>query len=353
MLSNELPLKSSNYPISPFKKVPNIPPQIPKYNYYNDTRQIFHPNTPQEKLIQTPVQFGVNVYFGHHKYFSPPVPLPDPYLQNNQENIPICILFKNSLAKSGYKLTPEQSVLYKDTYKKHSSINSFYDNFNFCPINNNNNIINNIYPTFTKVTNVQILSDNESAKVNEKEIDTKKENINSINKLNTNRQINLKNFGKLKREEIINQRYINKEDGGKEIVIKNSLSITDNEQMDKEKEKEREKDDNGGTIISDDSVFNISKRRSSSGTHNDSSKLSKGSGTMSFDKKSKSISIDYTYSDDEVQTNRRKKGNQIQINIDDKDSYNKKIFMKENDVNINNKEFKNFCEDLSSKLFGK
>ena len=113
------------------------------------------------------------------------------------------------------------------------------------------------------------------------------------------------------------------------------------------------KDDNGGTIISDDSVFNISKRRSSSGTHNDSSKLSKGSGTMSFDKKSKSISIDYTYSDDEVQTNRRKKGNQIQINIDDKDSYNKKIFMKENDVNINNKEFKNFCEDLSSKLFGK
>ena len=201
MLSNELPLKSSNYPISPFKKVPNIPPQIPKYNYYNDTRQIFHPNTPQEKLIQTPVQFGVNVYFGHHKYFSPPVPLPDPYLQNNQENIPVCILFKNSLAKSGYKLTPEQSVLYKDTYKKHSSINSFYDNFNFCPINNNNNIINNIYPTFTKVTNVQILSDNESAKVNEKEIDTKKENINSINKLNTNRQINLKNFGKLKREE--------------------------------------------------------------------------------------------------------------------------------------------------------
>ena len=62
------------------------------------------------------------------------------------------------------------------------------------------------------------------------------------------------------------------------------------------------KKEDGGTIISDDSVFNISKRRSSSGTHNDSSKISKGSGTMSFDKKSKSISIDYTYSDDEIQT---------------------------------------------------
>ncbi len=204
MLPNDLPLKSSNYQISPFKKVPNVQQQIPKYNFYNDSRHIFHPNAPQEKLLQTPVQFGVNVYFGHHKYFSHPqyqVPQPDPYFQNNQENIPICILFKNSLAKSGYKLTPEQSVLYKDTYKKHNSINSFYDNFNFCPINNNNNIINNIYPTFTKVTNVQILPDNESAKVNEKEIDTKKENINSTNKINSNRQINPKNFGKLKREE--------------------------------------------------------------------------------------------------------------------------------------------------------
>ena len=56
--------------------------------------------------------------------------------------------------------------------------------------------------------------------------------------------INYKNYVKLreKKEEIINQRYINKEDGGKEIIIKNSLSITDHEHMDKEKEKEREKE---------------------------------------------------------------------------------------------------------------
>ena len=113
------------------------------------------------------------------------------------------------------------------------------------------------------------------------------------------------------------------------------------------------KEDWGGTIISDDSVFNVSKRRSSSGTHNDSSKISKGSGTISFDKKSKSISIDYTYSDDEVQTNRRKKGNQLQIDDTDKNlDINKKINMKDNDVNMNNNEFKNFCDDLSSKLFG-
>ena len=208
MMSNEVPLKSSQYPISPFKKVPN-PIQIKSnYNFYNDSRKIFHPNSSQEKYLHAPLQLGVNVYFGQPKsgFFPHPMyqahpPIPDYFSQNNQENIPVCVLFKNSLAKSGYKLTPEQSILYKDTYKKHNSINSFYDNFNFCPINNNNNIINNIYPTFTKVTNVQILSDTENSKINEKENDTKKENINSIN---TNSKINLKNFNKLKKDENAN-----------------------------------------------------------------------------------------------------------------------------------------------------
>lgn len=123
---------------------------------------------PNKKSMFMPLQFGVNVYFGQpksnlnpHPNYVRHAPMPEFYNQNNQEQIPICILFKNSLAKSGYKLTPEQSVLYRDTYKKHSSVNSFYDSFNYFPINNNHNIINNIYPTFTKVTNVQILSENE------------------------------------------------------------------------------------------------------------------------------------------------------------------------------------------------
>jgi hypothetical protein len=156
-----------------------------------------------------PVQFGVNVYFGQPKsnYYAHPIYNPniqshqDIFFPYHRENVSMCALFKNSLAKSGYKLTPDQTVQYKDTYKKHNSINSFYDNFNFCPINNNNNIINNIYPTFTKVTNVQILSDTENSKINEKENDTKKENINSIN---TNSKINLKNFNKLKKDENAN-----------------------------------------------------------------------------------------------------------------------------------------------------
>ena len=208
MLSNEVPIKSSQYPISPFKKVPNPIQPKTKYNFFNDSRQIFHSNSHQEKYLQAPVQFGVNLYFGQpksgyipHPIYSSHPPIPEYFPQNNQENIPVCILFKNSLAKSGYKLTPEQSVLYKDAYKKHNSINSFYDNFNFCPINNNNNIINNIYPTFTKVTNVQILSDAENAKINEKENENKKENINSIN---TNNKLNLQNFNKFKKDDNAN-----------------------------------------------------------------------------------------------------------------------------------------------------
>ena len=204
MLPNEVPLKASQYPISPFKKVQNFPQPKSKYNYFNDSRQMYYPNPQQEKYVHAPLQFGVNVYFGQpksnlnpHPNYVRHAPMPEFYNQNNQEQIPICILFKNSLAKSGYKLTPEQNVLYRDTYKKHSSVNSFYDSFNYFPINNNHNIINNIYPTFTKVTNVQILSENENSKIKEKENDMKKENINYIN---TNNEINLKNFDKLKKD---------------------------------------------------------------------------------------------------------------------------------------------------------
>ena len=101
--------------------------------------------------------------------------------------------------------------------------------------------------------------------------------------------------------------------------------------------------------ISDDSVFNNSKYRSSSGTNNNSSKISKGSNTMSYDKKSKSISVDYTYTDDEVQTNRRKNINKIQI-----EEKNNKIL--QNNIGDNNivytEDFQNFCNDLNKKLFG-
>jgi len=209
MLPNEVPLKTSQYPISPFKKVQNPPHALPKFGYFNDSRQNYHQGSTQEKYLHTPLQFGVNLYFGNpksnfypHPMYTTHPPMQEYYQQNNQENIPVCILFKNSLAKSGYKLTPEQSVLYKDTYKKHNSVNSFYDNFNFYPINNNNNIINNIYPTITKVTNVQILPEGENNIINnEKENDTKKENINSIN---TNKEINIKNFNKLQKDENAN-----------------------------------------------------------------------------------------------------------------------------------------------------
>ena len=104
-------------------------------------------------------------------------------------------MFKNSLAKSGYRLTQEQINQLKDNYIRQNGIhninnNNYYNNFNYCPVNNNNNIINNIYPTITKVTNVQILSENDSQKNKEDKQETKKENI-SINN-NMNKEIEIK-----------------------------------------------------------------------------------------------------------------------------------------------------------------
>ena len=203
-MSNDISLKTSIYGQSPFKKVPNFSQNIPKLNYINE-RQLYHPNSIHEKYMAPPVQFGVNVYFGQPKsnYYAHPIYNPniqshqDIFFPYHRENVSMCALFKNSLAKSGYKLTPDQTVQYKDTYKKHNSINSFYDNFNYCPISNNNNIINNIYPTFTKVTNVQILSDNDNNKSINNENENKKENINT----NNNDKINIKNSNNTKKDE--------------------------------------------------------------------------------------------------------------------------------------------------------
>ena len=79
-------------------------------------------------------------------------------------------------------------------------IYNYYNNYNYCPVNNNNNIINNIYPTITKVTNVQILSENDSQKNKEDKQETKKENI-SINN-NMNKEIDIKE--KKEEENILN-----------------------------------------------------------------------------------------------------------------------------------------------------
>ena len=199
--------------------------------------------------------------------------------------------------------------------------------------NNTNNYINSLYQFYKDI----LPKTNNLLNKNKK---PKNLNLNIKNLKKSNNKQNLKNTKKKRSMSQYNFYNISK----KIVKTKKNLSLhTISNNISKKEE--------GGTIISDDSVFNISKRRSSSGTHNDSSKISKGSGTMSFDKKSKSISIDYTYSDDEVQTNRRKKGNQLHID-NNKETDNKK-FTKENEINIHNNEFKNFCEDLSSKLFGK
>ena len=186
-------------------------------------------NIRDGQIHNSPFHFDVNLYFGNPKSsFTPIHPIDNSYYysnhnDNNNQNTPICLLFKSSLEKSGYKLTPEQTVQYKDIYKKYNSINSFYDDYNYyyfpareIPINNNNNIINNIYPTFTKVTNVQILSDNDNANntfTNKEsnisnnldstnDVENKKENIND--NINIEKKCSTEPKKEIKKNNIVN-----------------------------------------------------------------------------------------------------------------------------------------------------
>ena len=200
MLPKDVPIKTLIYRQSPFKKVISNPNPIPKINSLNEQRQIFHPNTSQDKYnINPPIRFGLNFYFGQPKqnfyqpiiHYTPNIqPQEICYPYYNQEKMQTNILFKNSLAKSGYRLNPEQNVKFNDIYNKPNFINNninnnnnnYYGNINYCPISNSNNIINNIYPTFTRVTNVQILPENnDPSKLSENTKENKKENISIIN----------------------------------------------------------------------------------------------------------------------------------------------------------------------------
>ena len=249
-MSNRIPPRinsgSNSIKYSPFEKIKNPNPNINKINVICDGKPIKHMKSINDNQINhignSPFQFDVNLYFGNPKSSFTPIYQFDNYYYSHHshyndtnQNMPICLLFKASLEKSGYKLTPEQTVQYKDIYKKHNSINSFYDDFNCYyypmkefPINNNNNIINNIYPTFTKVTNVQILSDNDKNKNNNKSNYNNKKNYSNINSKNESND-----FEKIK--ENINEDNIIKKDNStenkedKKNINNISVIINDNE----------------------------------------------------------------------------------------------------------------------------
>ena len=245
-MSNKIPprinsgFNSINF--SPFEKIKRPNSNINKINVICDGKQIKQMKSINDNQINnSPFQFDVNLYFGNPKSSFTPIHQFDNFYYSHHndtnQNMPICLIFKSSLEKSGYKLTPEQTVQYKDIYKKYNSINSFYDDFNCyyfpmkeIPISNNNNIINNIYPTFTKVTNVQILSDNDNDNNNNNKINYhSKNNYNSINNLKK-----VSNDFENKKENINEDNIItkdnfteNKED--KKCINNISVIINDNE----------------------------------------------------------------------------------------------------------------------------
>ena len=224
---------------SPFEKMKKTNQNINKIkvNYKgNPIKQIKTFNDGQ--IHNSPFHFDVNLYFGNPKSSFTPIHPNENFLypQHNEsnQNIPVCLLFKTSLEKSGYRLTPEQTVQYKDIYKRSNSINSFYDDFNCYyfpvrefPMNSNNNIINNIYPTFTKVTNVQILSDNDKDNNKKNFVNNKSSNNNSYNDLEN-------------KKENINENNIDKKNIIKEIKKNNNnvnVIINDNEINENKKQK--------------------------------------------------------------------------------------------------------------------
>ena len=223
MLSNEASFRTSSNFQSPFKKVTNYSNIIPKPNNYDYSRQKFQPNLSslfQEKYFNPPFHFGLNFYFSspqknfyqaqmHYPNNINPQEINFPY--NNNENIPTSVMFKNSLAKSGYRLNQLQTVQSKDNYNKNNNMNNnnYYENYNYYPINNNNNIITNIYPTFTKVTNVQIISDNENISINDNKKEAKeakKENINN----NFKKEVEVKTIIKEENSNVNNNNNTNK-----------------------------------------------------------------------------------------------------------------------------------------------
>ena len=206
-----------------FDKMKKSNQNINKINVNYEGNPIKQIKTINDGQIQnSPFHFDVNLYFGNPKSSFTPIHPNDnyfyPHHNETRQNTPICLLFKSSLEKSGYKLTQEQTVQYKDIYKKYNSINSFYDDINCYyfpvrefPVNSNNHIINNIYPTFTKVTNVQILSENEN-NTNKTFVNNKDKNINlnnsNSNDLDSNKKLiseNENKIGKKNENTIINQ----------------------------------------------------------------------------------------------------------------------------------------------------
>ena len=108
------------------------------------------------------------------------------------------------------------------------------------------------------------------------------------------------------------------------------------------------------SILSEDSIFNFSKHRSTSNTHNESgsNKINKkhSSKSNSFDKKSKSTSIDLTYSDDEVISNRKKCKQLIIKNFEKHEKIKNKQQL--NDKQKDCLDFESFCNELNERLFG-
>ena len=214
-------------------------------SFNNSTNNSSFKNIKSKYLFQNnsnqtaPIQFGFNFYFDNIKS-SPFTPMNSPKNQyfknysNNNQNIPISFIFKTSLEKSGYKINPEQTNYINENFNEVNDKIRLNDDFNYysIPINNNfalNNggIINNIYPTITKVTNVQMLSDMNNNDSNSKTSKDKNNYITINNKIeNINNNISKVNiFENKEKKDLNNDNNDNKQNDKNELKNKKTKIV--------------------------------------------------------------------------------------------------------------------------------
>ena len=182
-------------------------PKVNPYINFINNSSYENTNSTNPKKPITPIQFGFNFYFNNIRPSSPFTPINSSKIQNSikfinnnniNQKIPIYVLFQSSLEKSGYKISTEQySECINESFNDISNNNNYIEDLNYYnyPVDanypiNNSKIINNIYPSITKVTNVKILSDNNNnnnlnnssnlyfEKINDIKLESKKETIN-------------------------------------------------------------------------------------------------------------------------------------------------------------------------------
>ena len=231
-------------------------------NNINDHVQIYQTPIKQGLNLQgnndtTPLQFDFNFYFGnlwssgHIPALHKDIPINNSITQHNRETN--LLLFKSSLEKSGYKLTPNSEIKnsYLFDYENTKNLNNIYEN----ELNQNEFTKKNLAELFNNAKNDEFLQSSKKANnIPNNMLDNNNiyyyNNMNNINNINGNNTINpninhnliknITNFNNMdidvgvnkenknnnNNKNLINNEIINQNNDNKNTVNNNNIIIT-------------------------------------------------------------------------------------------------------------------------------